>query len=227
MKCFSLPGVYLEKSKFMDKRTVPTQQQILEYREKIEQFKRLKSELEDFESKYKTSCYLFKDGNKCGLKDLAGNILIPAIFDDIRYTFKDKVRNWPVPVVLEGKFGLAATDGSGGLILDCVYDYIVFRGGYYLLHKGDMKGVYARGKLIYPIDCDMIYNNPRATVLMFGKGRKYGFISLAEGVISKQLYDDFSSLKGELVQVKWNGHSGYIDQDGNFTLNEQDGHFRW
>ena len=211
----------------MDNRTAPTTQQLLEYREKVRQFKQLKSDLEDFERKYNTSCIIFKDGGKCGLKDAVGEIILPAIYDDIRNTFKDKYRNWPVPVVQGGMFGLAATDGSGELLLQCIYDYVVYKGGYWLVQKGVGQGVYARGKLIWPIECDRICNSRNPNVLIYRKDNKYGFISLTECVVAKNLFESYYSLKGDLINVRLDGQLGYIDKEGNFTLDEREGYFKW
>ena len=209
----------------MDNRTAPSMQQLLEYREKVRQFAQLKSDLEDFERKYNTSCIIFKAGGKCGLKDAVGEIILPAIYDDIRNTFKDKYRNRPVPVVQSGMFGLAATDGSGALLLQCIYDYVVYKGGYWLVQKGVEQGVYARGKLIWPIECDRICSSCNPNILIYRKDNKYGFISLTEGVVAKNLFESYYSLKGDLINVRLDGQLGYIDKEGNFTLDEREGYF--
>lgn len=80
-------------------------------------------ELKDLRTNYCWHTVIFenKEGKK-GMKDLKGNILIPARYDDIAFTFDDDRET--VPATKHGKMGLVKTDGNGTEITKFVYDRI-------------------------------------------------------------------------------------------------------
>ena len=175
----------------------------------------------------RTKCILFKECDKCGMKDPAGNILIPAIYDDIRFIFDVQFKEWPVPVILAGKFGLAAADGKGTLILECKYDYIAYKGGHYLLQKSGQWGVYANGMKHFPINGEWVRQIPKSATIMYMNGLKLGFLDLETGTDTGPIFDNFLQLKkGFPVIVRYNGKDGYIDERGNFTERKEKSWFK-
>ena len=174
-----------------------------------------------------TSCKLFGEGAKFGLKDSEGNVILPAVFDDIKYWFKDRLKELPVPVIKEGKYGLAAADGTDRLILPCDYDYIGLRKGYYLLQKGGERGFYTKVKLFFPLNFDRLYISSSRDVLEYHKNCRFGYISLVADWVTEPIFEDAVLGDLQLVKVWHNGRIGYIDKSGNFTEKEEDGWLRW
>ena len=174
-----------------------------------------------------TKCILFKDGDKCGLKDPDGKILIPAIYDDIRFIFDVQFKEWPVPVILAGKFGLAAADGKGTLILECNYDYIAYKEGHYLLQKNGQWGVYANGMKHFPIDGEWLRQIPKSCTIIYRNNLKFGFLDLETGTDTGPMFDDFLQLKkGFPVSVRCNGKDGFIDSQGHFIEKKEKSWFK-
>ena len=163
-------------------------------------------------------CIMFRDNGKCGVKDLSGIVLVPAIFDDVRFVFEERFKEWPVPVLQNGKFGLASTDGSGKLILECKYDYIAYKDGYYLIHQGNEKGIYAGNNLFFPIDFKRISRiKPYELLVYENDSYRYGFVFPSISLITEALYEHFIVRDGEPVKVYLNGDCGYLNKELKFT----------
>lgn len=174
-----------------------------------------------------SSCKLFGEGVKIGLKDSEGNVILPAAFDDIKYWFRDRLKELPVPVIKDGKYGLAAADGTDRLILPCDYDYIGLRKGYYILQKGIDRGFYTKGKLFFPLNFDRLYISSSRDVMGYHKNRKSGYISLIADWVTEPVFEDAVLRDSQLVKVWFDSRIGYIDKSGNFTEKEEDGWLRW
>ena len=73
-----------------------------------------------FEEEYDAYTKVFIENGKMCVKDAIGEMLVPALFDDIAYTYTDSCRGFAVPVISSGKFGIVAPDGKGTLKVECI-----------------------------------------------------------------------------------------------------------
>lgn len=80
--------------------------------------------LNAFIEEYDLYTKVFEENGKMGVKDAAGQILVPAEFDEVGYTFMDHCKPLAVPVLKEGKFALAALDGKGTMLSGFEFDEI-------------------------------------------------------------------------------------------------------
>ena len=82
--------------------------------------------LNDFAAKYTWFTRIIEspDGKK-GMAGPAGEVLIPAVFDEVAYTYDTNfIKPLAVPCVKSGKFALVKTDGTGENITPFDYDII-------------------------------------------------------------------------------------------------------
>jgi hypothetical protein len=93
-----------------------------------------------------------------GLKDACGEVLIPALFDDVLYTFADEYRNWVVPVLNDGKIAFVSPDGNGTLVTEFIYDSVNFLAGFYILISDDKQGIATiNGQIVVPVEMDDLF----------------------------------------------------------------------
>ena len=64
------------------------------------------------------------ENNKMGVKSPNGEIIVPACYDEIRYTYCQTISKQPYIAVREGKMGLVSPNGKGTEIAPFVYDNI-------------------------------------------------------------------------------------------------------
>ncbi len=88
--------------------------------------------LNRIKDKYIQYHQVFEKGNKFGIKDHHGRILVHPLYDFLRtcYVYVDDLRMMPVIVQKEGKLGLILPDGKDTVIADFVYDDISLRDEY-------------------------------------------------------------------------------------------------
>ena len=90
--------------------------------------------------------------NKWGIRDLEGNILVPAQFERINYGGENLF--W---VKQDGKDGII--DIKGNWVIPCgKYDWLWFRGKYYLAEKDGKKGIIdLQGNTIIPFEYEYLH----------------------------------------------------------------------
>ncbi len=205
----------------------PTTEQIMQYRQmqKNAYCQADYDQIHAFEQEYDISTKIFEKNGKRGVKDAAGEILLPAKYDDVVYTFVDSFRHIAHPVIINNKVALIKPDGKGTPITGFDYDFIVFSDGYYLLVNGDKKGLAtSSGHIIVPAEMDEVFL-PMNNLVMFSKDGKIGFTMLDSDVITETIYDNSELDEGEYLIVVKDGVSGYIDINGHFTEKEDEKYF--
>ena len=97
----------------MTQKKTPTPEQIQEYRRICETAVTSEdyAKVNAFTDEYDTFTYVFEESGRMGVKDAAGEVLVPALFDDVAYTFADFFRGTAVAVIRSGKMA-----GSTGLM---------------------------------------------------------------------------------------------------------------
>ena len=180
-------------------------------------------ELEKLLHEYNTCDIVFEENGKKGLKDIAGTVRVPAIYEGFTesysYTFN---RKKPVPARNEtGKYALVATDGTGVPMCDFEYSYIEFMFAsedYYRCEK-DVDGktksgvLNAQGELLVPCEMDVVHaiSNSFSGIVKDGK---VGFLTTS-GMYIAPIFDDVED-EGEYLKACKDGVWGYIGTDGCF-----------
>ena len=215
----------------MDK-IIPTREELLRYRD------RSCDSLEEcewkynFREKFDLNTEVYEENGKFGVKDILGEVLVPAKFDAIDFTFHDDHRDNLVAVALDGKMALVIPDGKGTLFTEFEYDSIHLEGvpydvflGFYVLKKGDKYGLAdEHGHIYIPVEADGI-DEPCYDTIPYHKNEKWGFVSISSGIRTDAIYDDFRYDEDSYLEVIKEGKVGYIDSMGNFTENPEEKSF--
>lgn len=181
-------------------------------------FKSYKTMNDFAKSKNFSKVFVGENGRK-GVKSQSGNIIVPANYDEIAYTYNyDWFRNdFPYIVSRDGKFGLVAPDGKGTEITSLVYDDIALgKESSCLLYRKDGSkrfGILAsNGREITPCNLDS-YSESGQTVY-FHSGEHQGLWQMAIGVLLQPVYDDIQfSEPDEPIIFTLNGVKGYVRAD--------------
>ena len=219
----------------MCNKEIPTSEQVLEYRGKTVDFEtmcedeimKIQKWFQAFEDKYDLMTKVYEENGKFGVKDAAGEVLIPAIYDSIEYTHYDWDRFNPVPASLNGKMALVAADGKGTPCTEFIYDSIRYEEGFFLLEK-DGKYGFAEldGHIYLPAIADAIEEPEQyCDIVAYAIGEKIGYVSLGARATTDALYDGCElDEEGYLIVFK-DGEKGYLDRSGNFTTDESRKYF--
>ena len=210
----------------MQEKKTPTVEQVMEYRTWM--FKLTDESMEKitaFEREYDVFTKIYEEDGHYGVKDACGEVLVPALFDDIASTFMDECRRWAVPVVNDGKMALVTPDGKGTLLIPFDYDKIHFYFGFfYLIKEGKMGLADVSGRILVPAEMDKVYE-PFNDLIVFAKEGKYGFSMLGSDVLTESIYDDYEVGDDEYLIVVKDGVRGFLDEEGRFTTESDDSFF--
>ena len=214
--------------KTMTEKKIPTTQQMKEYRQlrktmtTAEEYEKVMA----FEEEYDIFTQVFTEEGRKGVKDAAGEVLVPAEFDEVGCTFADFCRGFAIPVVKDGKMALVSPDGKGTLLTEPVYDHICFDDCFFVLVKDGKKGLATGGgEVIIPAEMDEVYT-PFNSLTAYSKDGKFGFAMIGYGLMTDPVYESYDIESGtEYLQVVKDGVSGYIDESGEFTTEEDERFF--
>lgn len=201
---------------------IPTLTQMQEYRQMA---KNMNSQADfdkvlAFEQEYDVFTKVYSEDGKFGVKDAIGEILVPAMFDEIGYTYADSCRGFAVPVIKDGKMALVSPDGKGTMLTDAIYDEIRFCDCSFILYKDGKQGLATgSGLVVVPAEMDEVFL-PMNDLVVFTKDGKNGFAMSGTGLITEPEYDDFVIAENEYLMIFKNGQKGYIDEQGSFTTEE-------
>lgn len=175
---------------------------------------------------------VFEENGKVGLRSVTGELLVPAIFDEIpeRYDCISEIQEpcGRIPVVRDHKYALCETDGKGTLVTDFSYDrifrYFWSRFQYFITVNGGKKGVIdISGEEIVPCEMDEIYEMIDLDGCMpLRKGDKWGLVFY--DVATEVIYDDYK-IESEMGMVKKDGKWYYIDYNGQPVTKREKGCF--
>ena len=195
----------------MKEKKIPTREQLKEYRQLIsslddcgKNLPELIDKIDAFSEEFDVFTKEYVEDGKCGVKDAAGDILVPALFDHVGCFFVDWARDRAVPVTKSGKMALATHDGKGTLLTDFAYDDIVFN-DYYYLYKDGKKGIATpQGRIVIPAVMDKV-DIPVKDIVTFMKNRKQGFAVISKGLIFGPEFDscDLSEYGVEYITLNF------------------------
>ena len=96
----------------MTEKKIPTVEQLNDFRQQVKtavtssDYDKLNAFIEEYDLYTK----VFEENGKMGVKDAAGQVLVPAEFDEVGYNFMDHFKPHAVPGLKDGKFALVAQD---------------------------------------------------------------------------------------------------------------------
>lgn len=146
---------------------------------------------------------------KQGIADKKGNIIFPAIYDEI-HPIKDGL----AIVELGGKYGVANKNGK--MIIDPVYQHLFYTNNY-LFAKNDGKfGVLdLQGKVLLPIKYDLLdYAKPN---IFFKDNMTFGLMNVKGKILMKFDYESVDFENGYFIITK-SGKYGVLNLQGKLLI---------
>ena len=184
------------------------------------------------EKEVSKSGVIFEDG-LVGLKTEEGEVILPSIFDDIYKISPDFPSKGDRLVVKQnGKWGVIEADGKGAWIINPEYEYIGYPNRITHVRKDDKWGVLDIEKDEYLIkpECDLIHDTDG---FMFNNGigvyEKNGRIGIVTeyGNFTDAIFEDLDGDPDGLVEVKFEGEWGFIDENNSFTVDEEEAYYSY
>ena len=178
---------------------------------------------------YKYDWYdnVFEENGKKGLKNVKGEVVVPATFDDILMPEPYYYPSLPAPVVKEGKAGLVKRDGQGTVEVDFDYYYIerVFNAAIYAVTQAEDKkhfALMAAGTVLTPYEVEEYYL-PCDGCMIIRKNDKYGVLAIDQGLI--YIAPEYDKVLdpgyGEYFLFIKDGVEGYVTLEGKFISKDE------
>ena len=170
------------------------------------------------ESKNNFSEVFIGENGKMGVKLGNGQVIVPALYDEIAYTYSDFIANThPYVAIKDGKFGLLRPDGKGTEITPFVYDSIIIPNAesflnhfLYKKEKGERFGIMAMdGREITP--CNLKSYSCDGQTVYFRSGNHQGLWQWVIDELLEPIYDKIEFVDDdEPILFTLNGEKGYV-----------------
>ena len=159
-----------------------------------------------------------------GVKNPVGEVLVPAAYDFFNFMgdhFTFRLSH--MAAEKDGKYGIVAADGSGRIISDFSFDYLIWD-PFIRLYKGFWDGnrdkfglVTAEGEVMIPNILTLTYEPWNSFVCLEADGKLGAFDTCTRHFVLPE-YDDIVSEPEEDVLFVKNGVKGYvIEETGEFV----------
>lgn len=174
---------------------------------------------------------LIVEGDKCGLKNAFGEMILPVEFEDVKLLSSTLVETGGRVVAMQdGKWGVVLADLKGTWLIKPEFEYIGFPNNITHVRKGGLWGVMDISKGVYLIapECEHVDDS---NGFMFVNGmasyKKDGLwgVICADGSFTEAAFEDVELEPEEWVKVKYKGEWGYIDENTQFTLYEDEAYY--
>lgn len=188
------------------------------------------AQINDLISSYDWNNYEFTDPatGKKGVKNAAGQILVPAEFEEFTFLGDHHIFNLPyLAAKKDGKFGVVTADGSGKVICDFRFDLLSWY-PYTGLYKACWDGVTNKfglvskeGKVFIPNVLTQI-SEPWNDFMLLEADGKFGALDVSTYYFVLPEYDKVDWEPDEYVVFHKDGLEGYIiEETGEFVPKEQ------
>jgi hypothetical protein len=174
---------------------------------------------------------VFSENGKYGLASADGSVLLPAVFDDFKLLSGFTIRaGQKVVARLGDKYGIAIAGTEGEWLIEPMYDDIAFPNMITAVKKGEKWGFLNTQTLemVIPVELDTISNGHSFPFVngvgYFQKDDKWGVI-LEDGTYTAAVFDEAEPNDSGVIEVRQGNVSGWIDQKGQLTTDENDAWF--
>lgn len=176
---------------------------------------------------------LIQEGDKCGLMNWRGEILLPPVFEDfvllsgLAGKYREMKIGDRVSAKKDGKWGVVVADGIGTWIVDPVYDCVGYHNNLTYVCIGGKWGILniPEGKYLIEPVCDSVVDNDGFLfcngIGFYRKDGKYGVIG-SWGGYTDPIFEDYEGAPEGAVRVMYNGEWGYVTEEGGFTLDSDE-----
>lgn len=177
---------------------------------------------------YDWSPELVKEGDKCGLKNLLGEIILPAEYDNFKLMDSAIVEKGDrIVAIKDGRWGVVIADGTGTWLVEPEFDYIGYPNDLTNVKKGDHWGVLniTNGEYLIPPHCEKVFeNNGLIFINGIGYYQKEGKIGIIteDSDITEAIFDAVDPTPSGWVKVLCDERWGYIDENDQFTERPED-----
>ncbi|MBE0675469.1 MAG: WG repeat-containing protein [Bacteroidales bacterium] len=199
---------------------------------------KLNDEYMDFINSFDWDTDVIRRKGKHGLKNPLGEIILPPIFENLKLLSARRGKagelkkgGWVV-ACMDGKWGVAVADGKGTWIVKPEYDYIGYPNDITFFQKDDKWSIMkvSTGEFLVK-DCEEVpswngfmFMNRVAT---YKKDGKWG-VMMDWGAMTEPIFDGVGGDTDDgPVEVIYNGINGYINKENAFTMDEDEGYYRY
>jgi len=177
------------------------------------------------------SAEIFTVDDKHGLKTALGEVILPPIFEDIHvYKFIEYNKDKLVTAAINGKYGVVEADGVGTWVIEPKFDYIGIPNSLTHVYINNKWGVIKvpSGEYLIPPVCDSISRDNGFLfvndIAIYEKDGKTGVIT-SNGHFTDPQFDEVEWWDDGAVKVKLKGEWGYIDENDQFTTDEDESYY--
>ncbi len=193
----------------------------------------LESDYLDMLNSFDWETKTFEKDGKYGLINPLGEILVQPFFEDFMMGSRDELKNGDrVVAMLNGKWGVLVCDRKGSWLIEPEYDFIGYPNTITQVNKNGKWGIIDLSKkaFIIPLECDEV-SNDQGFMFVNGIGTfdingKTGVIR-DDGTFTEAIFEEVDGFPDELVKVKLNGKWGYINEQNQFTEDEDEAYFQF
>lgn len=208
-----------------EQRPKPSQEQYIRFKELEKQMEpgEWNDEWMELYDAYDWSPELIKEGEKCGLKTVLDEVILPVIYDNVKLMESTIVEKGDRVVAIQNeKWGVAIADGNGTWLVAPEYDYIGYPNDFTAVKKDDKWGVLniSNGEFLVPLECDTVFENNGFLFLngigSYVKDGRMGILT-EDGDLTDAVFEAVDPTPSGLVKVKFEGEWGFIDEQDQFT----------
>ena len=201
----------------------------LNYDNDYNQISILENRINELEETYDWFNIIFTDPStgKKGMKDVSGNIIVSANYDDIAEPRSYMHSPYaPVIAIKEGKYGIVKGDGSEKVLCDFRFDWIesIHLTSLYYARWNGLDGHYgiitAKGNVICPNFLTSYYE-PFNGILIIESDKKLGVIDLETYQCVLPEYDDLDADPDQFIVFHKDGKEWYITDGGERITKDQ------
>lgn len=180
----------------------------------------------DFMNSIDWSAETFEEEGLCGLKTSLGEMVLPPVFEVVCPTYE--VNNGDRIVVMQNKkWGVVIADTKGTWLIQPEFDYIGYPNALTQVCKDGKWGVLniTTGEYLIPLTCDKVFSEGGYLFVngigTFEKDGKLGVIT-QYGAFTQPIFEEVEFDDEAPVKVKLNGEWGYINEENQFSRDEEE-----
>lgn len=184
-------------------------------------------EYADLTTSYNWLDEVFEENGKKGMKNVKGEIVVPAIYDDFSLPEPYFLKSYEVGAVKDGKMALVKRDGTGTPVTDFEYHdlfRIPFSAVYIVCKSEDLKhsALMVCGKVFTPYEIESVSEVSNGLAAVYANDKKGLLVIDPDLIYISPQYDDiYGDGAGEDITFVKDGKEGRVTFDKRFVSNEE------